>query len=73
MQIVKAERWHKVEPVSGGSTMRHCSVCGSRRLAVRDEPVLDGSTRARYRVVRCDGCGYDLLEPLPAELAGARR
>ena len=73
MQVVKAERWHKVETwhPSAGATERRCSVCGSAHLAPHGDVALDGTTLARYRVVRCEGCGFDLLEPLAPELVGA--
>jgi hypothetical protein len=73
MQVVKAERWHKVEiqRPSNGAAVRQCSVCGSSRLTPHGDNVLDGISLDRYRVVRCEGCGFDLLEPLAPELVGA--
>lgn len=62
MRVVKAERWRKVA-TPAGLIGRHCSTCGSSRLATLGETVLDGSTLTRYQVVRCEDCGYDLLEP----------
>ncbi len=73
MQVVKAERWHMVERGEADGALRRCSVCGSLYLTARGEPVIDGSTLTRYRVLRCEGCGYDLLEPLTADLALTRR
>jgi hypothetical protein len=75
MQVVKAERWHKVETSRprAGAASRRCSVCGSQHLAPHGDPVLDGVTLARYQVVRCEGCGYDLLEMLVPELVGTHR
>jgi ribosomal protein S27E len=66
MQIVRAERWHQVDTARSGARAegRRCSVCGAQQLRPRPEAVFDGVTRRRYRVVRCAGCGYDLLEPL---------
>src|SRR5688572_24725532 len=71
MRVVKADRWHKVELAADSAADRRCSVCGSLRLAAPGETVLDGTTRTRYRVVRCAGCGFDLLEPLPKAFATA--
>jgi hypothetical protein len=71
MRVVKADRWHKVQPAADSTADRRCSVCGSSRLAAPGETVLDGTTRARYHVVRCAGCGFDLLEPVPTVLATA--
>ena len=65
MRVVKAERWHMVE-TDAGTGARRCSVCGSRQLLPHEDAVLDGVTLRRYRTVRCEGCGYDLLEPLAA-------
>jgi hypothetical protein len=48
-------------------------VCGSPYLTPHDAHVLDGATLTRYQVVRCEGCGYDLLEALAPELVGAAR
>ena len=79
MRVVKAERWHLVETSQEttaprvGAPPRRCSVCGSPQLAAPGETVLDAATLARYRVVRCGGCGYDLLEPLPAVALAAQR
>ncbi len=79
MRVVKADRWHMVATdetltaTDAGTASRRCSVCGSRRLVAHEDAVLDGATLRRYRTVRCEGCGYDLLEPLatpaPADLA----
>jgi hypothetical protein len=70
MQVVKAERWHMVkEAGASDGAARRCSVCGSADLVPHDEAVLDAGTLRRYHVVRCEGCGYDLLEPVAAELA----
>ena len=74
MRVVKAERWHMVETDEGaaagaGTALRRCSVCGSRQLHPHEDAVLDGVTLRRYRTVRCEGCGYDLLEPLAAPAA----
>ncbi|HEY7060333.1 MAG TPA: hypothetical protein VII06_02555 [Chloroflexota bacterium] len=75
MRVVKAERWHMVEtdngaPTAGaGGALRRCSVCGSRQLQAHEDAVLDGATLRRYRTVRCEGCGYDLLEPLATPAA----
>ena len=76
MRVVKAERWHKVErpenPMAEAtSPARSCSVCGSQHLTSPGQTVVDAGTLARYRVVRCAGCGYDLLEPTNAALAAA--
>ena len=60
MRVVKAERWHQVETKS--DAVRRCSVCGDSRLTPTGETVMDGLTRARYSIVRCGGCAYDLLE-----------
>jgi DNA-directed RNA polymerase subunit RPC12/RpoP len=78
MCVVKAERWHMVQTdeastAAGTETVsRRCSVCGSQRLVAHGDAVVDGATLRRYRTVRCEGCGYDLLEPLAAP-ATARR
>ncbi len=66
MDVVRAERWHLVDTAgkNGASTRRRCSVCGMEQLYPRDGAVLDSASRQRFRVVRCAGCGYDLLEPL---------
>jgi len=81
MRVVKAERWHKVASASEGSfdsfgkgagaAPRRCTVCGSTDLAAPGETVVDGISLARYRVVRCGGCDYDLLELVPAVVAKA--
>jgi hypothetical protein len=77
MRVVKAERWHKVAGASeglfrgAGVAPRRCSVCGSADLAAPGETVVDGASLARYRVVRCGGCDYDLLELVPAVVAKA--
>jgi hypothetical protein len=60
MRVVKADRWHRVEAEPGAR--RCCSVCGSTELTATDETVLDSSSLRWYRVVRCGGCAYDLLE-----------
>ncbi|HZU06593.1 MAG TPA: hypothetical protein VFB73_11520 [Chloroflexota bacterium] len=77
MQVIRAERWHQVV-VPPEPAPPYCSVCGSTRLTPRREVVFDGTTRARYHLVRCGGCGYDLLQPLarpgaepPAHLVAA--
>jgi hypothetical protein len=75
MRVVKAERWHMVETdedaaAGAGMASRRCSVCGSHHLVPHEDAVLDGATLRRYRTVRCEGCGYDLLEPLVVEPAG---
>jgi ribosomal protein S27E len=63
MRVVKAERWHMVETdeaaAGAGMASRRCSVCGSDHLVPHEDAVL----------VRCEGCGYDLLEPLAAPAA----
>jgi DNA-directed RNA polymerase subunit RPC12/RpoP len=70
MRVVKAERWHKVETnehtaaAGAGAASRRCSVCGSQQLRALGDTVLDSATLGRYRVIRCEGCGYDLLEPV---------
>ena len=68
MRVVKAERWHKVEALpqltAGSGGERVCSACGSGQLGAPGETVLDGTMLARYRIVRCIRCGYDLLEPV---------
>ena len=77
MRVVRAERWHKVASASEGSLRgasaapRRCSVCGSAELTAAGETVVDGATLARYRVVRCGGCEFDLLEPAVAVVAQA--
>jgi hypothetical protein len=73
MYIVKAVRWHMVErlPTSGAAPARCCSMCGCSQLRPSDETALDASTGMRYRVVRCHGCGYDLLEPLSTASSAA--
>ena len=75
MRVVKAERWHLVETdepaaAAGADASRRCSVCRSDRLVAHGETVLDGATLRRFRTVRCEGCGYDLLEPLAVPAAG---
>ena len=74
MRVVKGERWHMVETdeaaaAGAGMASRRCSVCGSPHLVPHADAVLDGVTLRRYRTVRCEGCGYDLLEPLAAPAA----
>ena len=74
MRVVKADRWHLVETdertaATGASASRRCSVCGSSHLVAHGETVLDGATLRRFRTVRCEGCGYDLLEPQAAPAA----
>jgi hypothetical protein len=73
MYLVQAARWHAVRhlPTPEQTPTRYCSVCGSAQLRPSEETVLDAGTRLRYRVVRCHGCGYDLLEPLPAASSAA--
>jgi hypothetical protein len=77
MRVVKAERWHKVASASDASfrgasaAPRRCTVCGSTDLTNSSETVVDGVSLARYRVVRCGGCDYDLLELVPAVVAKA--
>jgi DNA-directed RNA polymerase subunit RPC12/RpoP len=72
MRVVKADRWHMVATdeaptaAGAGTASRRCSVCGSRHLVAHEGAVIDGATLRRYRTVRCEGCGYDLLEPLVA-------
>jgi hypothetical protein len=64
MLVVKAVRWHRVEHLSptAGPPTGHCSVCGGSDLGKPVETALDAVTRRYYDVVRCEGCGYDLLE-----------
>ncbi len=66
MQVVRADRWHKVsaDDTSGNAGGRRCSVCNAECPPVHREAVLDGTTLRRYWIVRCAGCGCDLLEPL---------
>ena len=79
MRVVKAERWHRVDAVHGASptgasgvvASGRCSVCGSSQLSPHDRVVMDGVSQTRYSVVRCAGCGYDLLEPLLVAQAAA--
>ena len=73
MYIVKAARWHGVEllPVPDRMSTRRCSVCACSKLGAGGEIVLDAATSVRYQVVRCHGCGYDLLEPLARSSAAA--
>ena len=73
MYIVKAARWHGVEllPVPGRMSARRCSVCACLELGAGGEIVLDAVASVRYQVVRCYGCGYDLLEPLARSSAAA--
>ncbi len=65
MYLVKAARWHSVEwlPAADGAPSRRCSVCGGADLIPSGETALDASVNRRYGVLRCRGCGYDLLEP----------
>ena len=69
MRVVRAERWHFVR--GGAAAAAGCSVCGSGRLGTLGETVIDGETAARYRVVRCQDCGYDLLTAPDHALAAA--
>lgn len=70
MRIVKAERWHRVDEDHG---VEQCSVCWSTRLRRTNDVVLDSTSLQQYRIVRCQGCDYDLLEAAPAAAAvGAR-
>jgi hypothetical protein len=64
MLLVKAVRWHTVErrPAAQGTVVRRCSVCGDSEFGAAVETALDAATRSYYDVVRCQGCGYDLLE-----------
>jgi hypothetical protein len=73
MYIVKAVRWHMVErsPLPDEAPRRRCSVCAGSDLGAGGETALDAATGMRYWVVRCHGCGYDLLEPLPAASSAA--
>jgi hypothetical protein len=75
MRVVKAERWHHVAsaeaPGVDGRPARRCSVCASAQLGSGGDIVMDGASLARYQVVRCGGCGYDLLEPLAVTLAAS--
>ncbi len=74
MRVVKAERWHKVNvvPTSGSQPpQRMCSACGSHQLGAPSDTVIDATTLQRYRVVRCQQCGYDLLEAVAPSLAAA--
>lgn len=65
MQVIRANRWHHVD--LGGplrpSAPRRCSVCGAEQLTPKGETVVDGVSGRYYAIVRCDGCGYDLLDP----------
>jgi hypothetical protein len=75
MRVVKADRWHMVTTDNDSTAVgvptasRRCSVCGSGCLVAHADAVLDGATLRRYRTVRCEGCGYDLLEPLAVPVA----
>ncbi len=73
MYIVKAARWHVVErlPLPDRIAARRCSVCACLELSAGGEIVLDAAAGIRYQVVRCHGCGYDLLEPLARASAAA--
>jgi hypothetical protein len=73
MYIVKAARWHGVEllPFPDGTSARCCSACACSDLSAAGEIALDAATGVRYRVVRCHGCAYDLLEPLASSSAAA--
>ena len=74
MYIVRSDRWRHVDtapPTMSGKPSRRCSVCTSRDLTAKSEVVLDPYTRTRYSVLRCHGCGNDLLEPLPVASAAA--
>jgi DNA-directed RNA polymerase subunit RPC12/RpoP len=69
MRVVKAERWHHVQSTAAGE--RRCSVCGAGQLGPAGETVLDGETTRRYQLVRCQSCGYDLLEARVTVLTAA--
>ncbi len=71
MRVVKANRWHKVDHESQPS--RRCSWCGSSELTATGETVLDSATLKWYRVVRCGGCAFDLLEEETVAAIGAQR
>jgi len=73
MFIVKAARWSSVDLLlsAQGAPVRCCSVCASTDLWVSGETALDAITNRRYGVVRCLGCGFDLLESTVAEMAAA--
>ena len=77
MYLVRAARWHMVEippttsTSSAGAPPRRCSACGSGELAPAGTTVMDALTHERYSMVRCYGCGYDLLEPLALGLHAA--
>jgi hypothetical protein len=64
MLVVQAVRWHRVERLSpaAGPPARRCSACGGSNLGKPVETALDAITRCYYDVVRCQSCGYDLLE-----------
>jgi hypothetical protein len=73
MYIVKAGRWNSVDLLlsAQGAPVRCCSVCASTDLCASSETALDATTNRRYSVVRCMGCGYDLLEPIVTAVAAA--
>ncbi len=74
MYVVKAARWHFVEvlPSATRTPIRRCSVCASTDLTASGQTALDALANRRYRIVRCQGCGYDLLEPaVPAVVAAS--
>jgi hypothetical protein len=71
MLIVKVARWHVVERLRSvaGPAVRCCSVCGGVEFGAPAETALDAATGRYYDVVRCPGCNYDLLEPVPPAAA----
>ena len=73
MLIVKAGRWNSVDLLlsAQGAPVRCCSVCASTNLWTSGETAFDALTNRRYGVARCLGCGFDLLEPVVAEMAAA--
>jgi hypothetical protein len=74
MFIVKAARWHFVEilPSAARTPIRRCSVCASTDLRASGQTALDAVANCRYEIVRCQGCGYDLLElAVPAVVAAS--
>jgi ribosomal protein S27E len=73
MYIVKAARWHFVEvlPSATRTPTRRCSVCASTDLRPSGQTALDAVANRRYGIVRCQGCGYDLLEPAVTTVAAA--
>ena len=64
MYMIKAARWHTVEvlPALERARGRRCTVCAGSDLGPLGELVLDAVSGTHYRIVRCAGCGYDLLE-----------